>query len=95
MHLACVVTEMLTLGAPTIEVVDCGGYYLALEGSHRLPAAAMLGLAPVFVIRAPDDAIEVTHYAWFEETFFPEPTHTAGQVAVRLQWAPAPVYQFS
>jgi hypothetical protein len=50
--------EMIQLGAPKIEVVDCGDYYMALEGSHRLAAAHALGIAPELVIHKQDD--------WFE-----------------------------
>ncbi len=42
---------MCVLGAPKIEVVDCGDHYQALEGSHRLAAAAVLDLAPELIIR--------------------------------------------
>lgn len=42
--LDAVIAEMHVLGAPTIKAVDCGEYYVALEGSHRIRAAAYLGL---------------------------------------------------
>jgi hypothetical protein len=45
-HLEQVMTTMRQLGAPTIPVVDCGDYYMALDGSHRATAAARSGIAP-------------------------------------------------
>lgn len=46
-HLADVIEQMRTLGAPTIRAVWMGEYWLALEGSHRLAAAHALGLTPI------------------------------------------------
>ena len=47
-HLDAVIGEMQTLGAPTIKAVwlECHGVWAALEGCHRIRAAAALGLAP-------------------------------------------------
>ena len=47
-HLQAVKAEMETLGAPTIKAVwmECWGVWAALEGCHRLRAAAQLGLIP-------------------------------------------------
>lgn len=53
-----VIAEMQTRGAPTIRVVDCGDSYMALEGTHRLEAAARLGIAPNFEVLAGDDLVE-------------------------------------
>ncbi|HSX62243.1 MAG TPA: hypothetical protein VLF18_18830 [Tahibacter sp.] len=93
-HLARVVAEMQQMGPPTIEAIDCGTYLAALEGSHRLAAAAQLGLMPTFVLRDQDEVIEVTEYAWFDEVFFPDPIYTGRQVVERLQAVSAPVYRF-
>lgn len=48
-HLAGVKAEMATLGAPIIKAVwiDAHGHWAALEGAHRIRAAADLGLPPV------------------------------------------------
>ncbi|WP_164561986.1 hypothetical protein [Nitratidesulfovibrio vulgaris] len=48
-HLEQVVETMRTAGTPTIKAVWVEGYdaWVALEGSHRLAAAALLGLSPV------------------------------------------------
>lgn len=44
-HLAAVSAEMEVLGAPTIKAIDCGEYFVALEGAHRIRAAQQLGLS--------------------------------------------------
>lgn len=46
-HLSLVKKQMLTLGAPVIKAINCGEYYVALEGSHRIRAAKELGLVPI------------------------------------------------
>ena len=49
-HLADVQATMARLGAPSIRAVDLGeGRWQALEGCHRLRAAAELGLVPDLV----------------------------------------------
>jgi len=45
--LADVIAQMRIMGAPTIRAVNCGDYYLAIEGSHRIAAAKALGLTPI------------------------------------------------
>ena len=47
-HLESVKSEMMILGAPTIKAVwmECYGMFAALEGCHRIRAAAELGLIP-------------------------------------------------
>lgn len=52
-----VMAEMETLGAPTIRVVDCGDNYQAIEGCHRIEAAARLGLALNLEILDADEMI--------------------------------------
>lgn len=59
-----VMAEMGTLGAPTIRVVDCGDNYMALEGTHRIEAAARLGIAPNIVILDQDDLVEADSLDW-------------------------------
>ena len=70
--------------APTIEVVDCGDYYMALEGSHRLAAAHALGLSPVLTIREQDDEIDVTGYDWYDAANWAGTTYPAGDIAGEL-----------
>lgn len=50
-HLAEVQSEMLHLGAPSIRAVwiECQHAWMALEGCHRIRAAAALGLEPEIV----------------------------------------------
>lgn len=47
-HLAAVIEEMKTLGAPAIKAVwmECYDHWAALEGCHRIRAARELGLVP-------------------------------------------------
>ena len=52
-------SQMRQLGPPTIRVVDCVDYYMAIEGCHRLTAAAELGIAPVLIVLAQDQLVEV------------------------------------
>ena len=49
-HLESVKNEMKKFGAPTIKVLDLDfdDMYQALEGSHRLRAAEILGVTPIF-----------------------------------------------
>lgn len=67
-HLAEVITQMETLGAPTLKAVYLDAYnaYMLLEGTHRLAAALALGLTPVIetVDVDLDDAVEVHVSDW-------------------------------
>ena len=48
-HLIKVMEEMKTLGAPTIRIYHVmNDIYQAIEGCHRLRAAAALGITPEF-----------------------------------------------
>lgn len=47
-HLLSVVEDMKVLGAPVIYFVTVNEYNYALNGSHRLFAASMLGIEPIF-----------------------------------------------
>jgi len=82
--LAQVIDEMRSLGAPTIEVVDCGDYMQALEGSHRLAAASALGLMPAMIIHEQGETLDVTGYDWFDEANWSGQEYTAGEVAGEL-----------
>lgn len=75
-----VVNEMRKLGAPTIRVVDCGDYLQALEGSHRLAAAAQLGLIPNFEIYEQDDLIAAATLDWSDNLNVDE-SYPAGELA--------------
>lgn len=48
-HLQAVIAQMRTFGAPTIKAVwmETHGHWAALEGCHRIRAAAELGLMPI------------------------------------------------
>jgi hypothetical protein len=58
-HVERVKAEMLTRGPPTIRVVECGDCYMAIEGCHRLIAAAELGIAPVLNVLSQEELVEV------------------------------------
>ena len=49
-HLRKVIEAMRTLGAPAIRAIDVGDRLLAIEGTHRLEAAARLGLTPIIEV---------------------------------------------
>jgi hypothetical protein len=95
--LAHVIEQMCSLGSPSIEVVDCGDYYMALEGSHRLAAAHELGLTPVLVVRSKDEMLDVSRYDWYEGANWAaggETQYTAGEVAGELQVRGNVAYSF-
>lgn len=92
--LAGVIEEMKTLGAPTIRVINCGDYYMALEGSHRLAAAAALGLTPDLTVYEQDDEIEITGFDWYEPANWAGTVYPAGEVAGELYSVQAVPYSF-
>ena len=83
-RLAAVKAEMATMGTPTIRVVDCGDYLMALEGSHRLAAADALGITPEFVVYAQDDMLDITGFDWFDTANWADTVYAAGEVAGEL-----------
>ncbi len=83
-HLLAVTEEMRAMGAPTIRVVDCGDYFMALEGSHRLAAAHNLGLTPNFEVFADQEVIDITEFDWFDPENWAETTYPAGEIAGEL-----------
>lgn len=58
-HLDAVKGEMQTLGSPTIRAADAGDFYIALEGSHRLHAAAELDVPVNFDVIDLEDDIDL------------------------------------
>ena len=82
--LAAVVSEMKNLGAPSIKVINCGDYYMALEGSHRLAAAAALEINPVFDVIEQDEEISIKDFDWFEAQNWDRTVYEAGEVAGEL-----------
>ena len=91
--LAAVKAEMLRLGAPTVRVVDCGDHYMAIEGCHRLTAAADLGIAPVLVVLSQDDMIDADSLDI--DAFQAGETYTAGEIAGELHGAHNPVLRIN
>jgi hypothetical protein len=47
-------------GLPPVRVVDCRDYYMAIEGSHRLAAAAELRIAPNLIVLAEDELVDLS-----------------------------------
>ena len=58
-HLNAVKAQMKTLGAPTIKAIwsEIYGAWMAVEGCHRLRAAAELGLTPEIEDVSEEDVI--------------------------------------
>lgn len=77
--LAGVIEEMLKLGAPTIRVVDCGDYLMALEGVHRIAACAALGIVPELIYLDQADMVEADSLDW--QDLQPGESYTAGELA--------------
>lgn len=92
--LAEVIEEMQILGAPTIKVVDCGDYMMALEGSHRLAAAHALGLEPKLIIFEQDDDLNIASFDWFDADNWDGEVYPAGEVAGELFSVQAVGYSF-
>ncbi len=82
--LAAVIADMEAMGAPTIRVIDCGDYYMALEGSHRLAAAAALEVNPIFEVIDHDEEIDISGFDWFEPQNWDRTVYQAGEVAGEL-----------
>lgn len=86
-HLEAVKHTMRQIGPPVIRVVDCGPYWVAIEGTHRLRAACDLEVPPQFVVHSPDEDIVVSRMDIF--SMFPDGTHilSAREVASEcLNW---------
>ena len=95
-HLEAVKAEMIKLGAPTVRVVDCSDYYMALEGSNRLNAAKALGIEPNLIVFGQDDEIDVTEYDWHDRANWVDGDvkYTAGDVAGELFSIGSPQVRF-
>lgn len=93
-HLDAVKADMLRLGAPTIRVVDCSDYYMAIEGSHRLAAAHALGIMPVLEVIEQDDVIDISDEDWYDACNWTETAYPAGEVAGELFNVRSPSYRF-
>lgn len=69
-RLETVKAEMAELGAPTIRAIDGGDHLIAIEGSHRLQAAADLGLAVNIQILDEDGEIDLDTLDWDDNNWF-------------------------
>ena len=90
-HLEAVKKQMVEFGQPTIRVVDCGDYYKAIEGTHRLQAAAELGVAINFVVLEQGDMVDANTLDWqdLEQDEFYE----AGELAAEGFCRDATIYK--
>jgi hypothetical protein len=73
---ASVMREMEELGPPSIRCVEAGGYWYAIEGTHRLAAAFELGITPDIIEIDEDSGPQLVdldgdederEYAWIYE----------------------------
>jgi hypothetical protein len=74
-----VMTEMAMLGTPQVRVVDCGDHYMALEGTHRLEAAARLGIVPNLIVLEQDELVSADTLDW--DYLQAGESYTAGELA--------------
>lgn len=74
-----VVEKMRQLGAPTLRVVDCGDYLMALEGVHRIAASAELGVAPDLIVLDQNDLVDADSLDW--QDLQRGEQYTAGELA--------------
>ena len=64
-RLTAVIDKMKELGAPVIRAAIVGdGLLAALEGAHRLAAAAKLGIAPIFIAYELYQLVDAEEYEW-------------------------------
>lgn len=92
--LEAVKAEMAVLGAPVIRVIDCGQYFMALEGCHRIAAAHALEIEPKWIIYGPTDEIGITEFDWFEPHNWAGTSYPASDVAFELNSLAACTYVF-
>ncbi len=93
-HLEEVIAEMRKMGAPTIRVVDCGDFFMALEGSHRLAAAAALGLTPELIVYEQGDVVDLSDLDIDTHNLNLGETYTAGELAGELIGMHNPTFSF-
>lgn len=78
-----VVARMRVLGAPIIRAIKCDDHYVALEGSHRLAAASVLGVVPRVIVHQSDELIDITAYDWFDHRKWNR-THAVGREVAQI-----------
>lgn len=74
-----VVAEMKLMGSPKIRAVSCGDYLMALEGVHRIAAAAQLGIAIDLDILDADELVAADSLDW--QDLCAGESYTAGELA--------------
>ena len=83
--LARVIAQMRELGVPRIRAIDCGDHFVALEGSHRLAAASLLGLIPEIIVFHSDELIEVCEFGWYAAARWPNTVYPPAEIARELR----------
>jgi hypothetical protein len=76
-----VATEMAALGSPTIRAIATANGWMALEGVHRLAAAAKLG-RPINIAPVEGDTIDLNTLDWDDNGWFED--RTAAPIAEAL-----------
>lgn len=74
-----VIAEMRRLGSPTIRAVDCGDYLMALQGTHRIAAAAALDMPLNLILLEQGDFVEADSLDW--QDLQHGESYTAGELA--------------
>lgn len=88
-----VIAEMGTLGSPKIRAVNCGDYLMALEGTHRIAAAAKLGVALDLVILEQDEMVAADSLDW--QDLCAGESYTAGELAGEAFSPSAGIYRLN
>ena len=91
--LAGVVAEMKRRGSPTIRVVDCDDYLIALEGVHRIAAAELLGIALNLEILDQASMVAADSLDWQDLTSGEE--YTAGELAFEAYSPSCGIYRLN
>jgi hypothetical protein len=91
--LATVKAEMSDRGIATIRVVDCGDYYQALEGTHRIAAAAALGMPLDLTVLAQDALVDADSLDW--QDLCGGEQYAAGDLAGEISVAECGVYRLA
>lgn len=79
-----VIHGMRVFGPPEIQVVKYGLLFQALDGSHRLAAASVLGIVPRLRVLPDKQIIDITKYDWYRSDDWDDVMLPAARVAMEL-----------